>query len=266
MEPAPTWLGHRDRLRRRVEAEGLDALKPHEVLELILFQATPRADVTQLARDTVDAFGSLERVLSAGRDALMAVPGMTAGQARWIMLTGELVFAYGRVDKDELPRMWRFKDVLMFLGEHRREVDAPSTWIIYTDYENHMLGWFEIANSLCWTDPMVVQEVVRQALGLGARHAILVLFFGVEPLEVTPQETEFMVSFSRTLRALDVELLDCVLSGEAGIVSMNLTGQFDRVRLETKVEGLHERYAEEDDEESPNRRNQPCQSKESPAS
>ena len=37
--------GHRARLKRRFEQEGLDAFQPHEALELLLFHAVARRDV-----------------------------------------------------------------------------------------------------------------------------------------------------------------------------------------------------------------------------
>ena len=44
------WLGHRERLRLRAEADGLEALRPHELLELVLFYAVPRVDTADVAR------------------------------------------------------------------------------------------------------------------------------------------------------------------------------------------------------------------------
>ena len=50
-------LGHRERLRRRALLEGAEALRPHELLELLLFYAVPRRDVNDLAHALDARFG-----------------------------------------------------------------------------------------------------------------------------------------------------------------------------------------------------------------
>ncbi len=73
--------GHRARLKRRFETEGLDGFQPHEALELLLFQTVARRDVNPLAHRLIERFGSLNGVLTAGEDALFAVPGVGARTA-----------------------------------------------------------------------------------------------------------------------------------------------------------------------------------------
>ena len=48
--PRPLWEGHRQRLRQRVEREGWDALRPHEMVELVLNRAVPRQNLSDVAR------------------------------------------------------------------------------------------------------------------------------------------------------------------------------------------------------------------------
>ena len=43
-EDKPHYLGHRERLRRRLLDRGPDSLADHEVLEYLLFGARPRGD------------------------------------------------------------------------------------------------------------------------------------------------------------------------------------------------------------------------------
>ena len=68
--------GHRQRLRQRFCATGLSGFAPHEVLELMLGYAIPRQDVNPLAHTLMDTFGSLQGVLEAKPDQLLAVHGV----------------------------------------------------------------------------------------------------------------------------------------------------------------------------------------------
>ena len=58
--------GHRKRLRESyIKSNGSDALRDHQLLELLLFYAIPRRDVNPLAHRLVNRFGSLRGVLEA---------------------------------------------------------------------------------------------------------------------------------------------------------------------------------------------------------
>lgn len=41
--------GHRERLRKRFQEEGLDSFEDHQVLELLLFHVLPRGDTNPIA-------------------------------------------------------------------------------------------------------------------------------------------------------------------------------------------------------------------------
>ena len=68
--------GHRDRLRKRYEKEGLGGFAPHEVLELLLTYAIPRIDTNPIAHALIRKFGSLHRVLEATPAELQQVEGI----------------------------------------------------------------------------------------------------------------------------------------------------------------------------------------------
>lgn len=68
--------GHRERKKVQFREHGLDAFADHEVLELLLFYAIPRADTNPVAHRLLDRFGTLDAVLSAPAEELAQVEGM----------------------------------------------------------------------------------------------------------------------------------------------------------------------------------------------
>ncbi len=68
--------GHRERLRRRFDQEGLNGFAPHETLELLLTFALPRIDTNGLAHALIRRFGSLDAVLEASKAELTQVEGI----------------------------------------------------------------------------------------------------------------------------------------------------------------------------------------------
>lgn len=82
--------GHRSRMRDRFLKTGLNGFQPHEILELLLFYAIPRKNTNPIAHNLLEAFGSLEGVLSADVQALASVEGMTQNAAVFIQVLKEL--------------------------------------------------------------------------------------------------------------------------------------------------------------------------------
>jgi len=86
MSDANTHAGHRERLRKRYQNEGLTNFEPHEVLELVLYATIPRADTNSIAHALLDRFGSLSGVFDAQAEQLAQVPGMGPQSAQYLKL------------------------------------------------------------------------------------------------------------------------------------------------------------------------------------
>jgi DNA repair protein RadC len=69
-------IGHRQRLKDRFRAEGLDHFSERHVLELLLFYAIPQRDTAPVAQALLDRFDTLPQVLEAPLEELEKVPGI----------------------------------------------------------------------------------------------------------------------------------------------------------------------------------------------
>lgn len=245
----PFWDGHRERLRQRLETGGLDALRPHEVLELLLGVMMPRADMSGVSRALIDRFGRVRDVLRAERRQLEGVEGMSRRLADWLLLAGETVAAYRNIDTRRQFRIWRFADMLKYLVPLWRAVPPPQTWVIFTGRDSCVLGTFVLGDSLYIGAEEYAREILENALMLEARFAFLIGFFGIEPLELYDEEYGYLQALADMLSSIDVQLMDFVLVGEAGFVSLNMEGKFDAIRQTELEKRLRERYLSEPDEE-----------------
>lgn len=86
--------GHRERLRKRFLAQGLEPLQDHEVLELLLFYALPRRDTNGLARKLLKHFGSIAAILEAPLSELKKVGGIGDNAAVLLQLITPLARRY----------------------------------------------------------------------------------------------------------------------------------------------------------------------------
>lgn len=79
-----THQGHRQRLRDRVQKEGLENFHDHEVLEYALSFVIPYKDTNPIAHALINQFGSLTNVLEASPEELQKVDGMGEVSATFI--------------------------------------------------------------------------------------------------------------------------------------------------------------------------------------
>ena len=231
------WEGHRFRLRRRMEREGWDALKPHEMVELVLCHAVPRQNLSDVARLLVDRFGTVGGVFAATREQLMAVGGMTG------MLTGELMRAYHDLHEEGGIRLFNYRHMQAFLASRLACQDCSGLWALYVDFDFNLITYTEFDPSETWWDADNARRMLEEAVGSGARYVFLVLWTAERPAALDDMEAACLEALASTLRAADLDLVDCVVAnGDGEMYSMNRNHRMEAIRAESGCGELHERY------------------------
>ena len=239
------WEGHRQRLRQRMEREGWDALKPYEMVELVLYNAVPRQDLSDVSRLLVDRFGSVGGVFAATREQLLSVEGVTETLARWIGLTGELMRAYCDLHAQTDIRLSSYRQVRAFL-EPRLDQGDGRPWAIYADFDFNLICCAPLDGAGPWWGAANARRILTDAIDGGARYVFLVLWGGDALPALTGEDEEILDALAVTLRAAEIDLLDCLLVGGGEIYSMNTHGRMKGVRAVSGQAELHERYAGEE--------------------
>ena len=98
----PHYHGHRKRLRERFLKNGLAGFAEHEVVELLLTLAIPRADVKQPAKALLKRFGSLRGVLDATLSELRTLEVDVSLEKDDYFLAGKVNVLFGGDGKLEL--------------------------------------------------------------------------------------------------------------------------------------------------------------------
>ncbi len=110
----PHYHGHRKRLRERFLKGGFAGFAEHEVIELLLTLAIPRADVKPPAKALLGRFGSLRGVLDAPLPELRSVADVGEVAATALHLIRESATLYLQEAKE---------DALMVLPYRPERVD-----------------------------------------------------------------------------------------------------------------------------------------------
>jgi DNA repair protein RadC len=82
--------GHRERLKKRFQSEGLSSFSDIQALELLLFYALPRIDTNPLAHRLLDRFGTLSNIFEADLSDIASVEGIGEHSALLIKLLPEM--------------------------------------------------------------------------------------------------------------------------------------------------------------------------------
>lgn len=95
----PDNSGHRQRVKTAVKNNGFNHLTDERLLELILFNSIPRADVYALAKTLIKEYGSLNNVFCADFNSLCKVKGIGENTALMIISVGEV---FKRISKPNI--------------------------------------------------------------------------------------------------------------------------------------------------------------------
>ena len=237
----PLWEGHRKRLRQRMEQEGWDALRPYEMVELVLYHAVPRQDLSVVARLLVDHFGTVGGVFAATKEQLMSVRGVTENMAEWIVLTNELIHAYLDLHAQADIRLSSFQEVRAFLMPRLKQGDGRP-WVILADFDYNLIRCATLESADRWQGATNARRLLIDAIESGARFVFLVLWGGDSLPEMTGEDEEYLEALAVALHAVDIDLLDCLLVGGGRVYSMNAYGRMKGVRVVSGHEALHEDY------------------------
>jgi DNA repair protein RadC len=172
---APTHghSGHRARMRKRfLDNFGFEGFEPHEILEVLLYYAIPRADTNPLAHKLLDDFGSLASVFDAPIDALRE-SGCTESCAVFLNLVPHITRVYYDdkyknhnkiVDLDNIGEHLRMK----FIGR-----DNEVVVLLLLDAKGKELFSGVVSNGSVNSADMPIRNIVSLALRFNAARAIV---------------------------------------------------------------------------------------------
>lgn len=110
----PSHIGHRQRLKQRLHAVGVDSFLDHEFLELLLTYSIARKDTKPIAWALLKRFGSMAGVLDAPVSALTDVPGVGESTAQFLQLVRATFKRYTRARVPKRIEMKSPHDVLEY--------------------------------------------------------------------------------------------------------------------------------------------------------
>lgn len=169
----PHYAGHRQRLRERFVFGGEDAMQDYELLELLLFMAIPRRDVKPLAKELLNAFGSLPELMSAPHTALSQVDGVSENTATAIKTVSALAARMMKQELMQKPVLNNWTRLMDYCHMTMAHETKEHFRILFLNKKNEMIADEIQGSGTVDHTPAYPREIMKRALELGATALIL---------------------------------------------------------------------------------------------
>jgi DNA repair protein RadC len=187
--------GHRQRLRERFLANGLDGFHDYEVIELLLTLVTPRKDCKHAAKEAMARFKTLQGVLEAEPAELCKVDGIgpkNLFSVRLIKAVADRYLKKKLIHKDAINDSKALFDYLYHnIGDKKREFFKA----IFLNSKNQVIATNTISEGTLTASSVYPREVIQAALS----HAAAAIIFAHNHPSGDPQPSSEDVAVTRQL-------------------------------------------------------------------
>lgn len=212
--------GHRERLKKRFFAGGLDGFAPHEVLELLLTFSIPQKDVNPIAHELIHTFGSLTGVLEASAEELMHVSGIGANSAALLTLMPQLFGYYQRDGMREKPMLRNFMQAGKYCKSLFYGKKVEQFYLICLNSQGQLIAPVLLHEGTIDETVVYPRSVVEAALRHNA-HAVL-LSHNHPGGSLVPSRADYEATrlITNALSAVEICVVDHIIVGGSDITSM----------------------------------------------
>ncbi len=219
--------GHRDRLKARFRAEGLDNFTEYQVLELLLFYTIPRQDTNELAHRLIEQFGSLPQVLETSPEELKKVKGIGENAALFLNMIPAVTRYYNieRTKQTDKP-LNTIDDCGDYLQQRFKGQSNETVYLLCLDAKCKPLCCPKIGEGSVNSASVPIRRLVEVALAANATSVVLA---HNHPSGLALPSHEDVMTTRRVAAALDaveVRLADHIVVADDDFTSMLQSGYY----------------------------------------
>ena len=216
--------GHRARMRAKVMDKGASALSELEMLEMILYAASPRRDTKPLAKDLIRHFGSLPAVLRAPQEQLKALAGVgdAAASAIRVVEAVGLHLSHSTISNRQVLTSW--SAVQHYCITRLAHEPVEHFMMLCLDNRNRLIAEETLSRGTVDQTPVYVREVINTALKHHAKAVILVHNHPSGEREPSRADIDMTAELKAALALVTVTLHDHLIVAGQDVVSFKSLG------------------------------------------
>lgn len=201
-------LGHRSRVRKKFLQSFGEELHDYELLEILLFAASPRQDTKQLAKKLIEKFGDISAVVNADMLALKDVEGVGEAAITQIKIIFRIIQRVLKNSAKTKPVLNNWQAVLDYAVASLKNLNHEVFRVLFLDkkhqlIEDELLGIGE-------NDHVFVsaKTIAKKALILHAASVILLHNHPAGEAKASASDIKTTKEISYVLKNLDIKVLD----------------------------------------------------------
>lgn len=224
MRPAVLVSEERKALRDRFASAGNKAVQDHEMLELVLFRAIPRADIKLLTKELMKTFGDFNRVITASPERLLRIAGVTdivVTELKIIEAAAQRMARAKIMNRSVLSSWDALLDYCHTAMAHR---ETEQFRVLYLDRKNTLIADEAQAKGTVDHVPVYPREIAKRALELNA--SALILVHNHPSGDPTPSDSDLIMTekIQTACTALSITLHDHLIIGKSAEISFKSEG------------------------------------------
>jgi DNA repair protein RadC len=209
-----------ERPREKLLARGAAALSDAELLAILLRNGIRGHSALQLAREALQTFGSLRKLLAADRMRFCAAPGL--GLARFAELQAAV-----EISRRQLAETLRAGPSLAspratrdYLIARLRDLEHEVFCCLYLDNRHRLIEYEELFRGTIDGASVHPREVVKQALQWNCAAVIIAHNHPSGIAEPSQADERITLRVKDALALVDIRLLDHIIVGDGASVSL----------------------------------------------
>lgn len=218
----PLQAGHRERLRKKFMAAGLDSFLDHEVLEFLLTYAIPRKDTKPIAWKLLRNFGTLSNVLDASPTELMRVEGIGEQTATLIPFMRALLKRYTLSEIKSRPSGATPEAVMDYCRACLSDKKEEFLQILFLSTRHTILGSKVISTGHRDKIEVFPRDIIGEALAHKAAFIVVVHNHPSGDPEPSPEDITFTNNLTQAAFFMGLEVTDHIIVGKGKLFSFRV--------------------------------------------
>ncbi len=221
----PSYLGHRQRIREKFAAGGLDHFLDHETLELLLTYCIARRDTKPTAWALVRRFGSLSAVLDAPVEELCRIDGIGVQSAQFLKLIRAVFKKYSLEEVKQKITVRTPEQVLEYCKASLAGNADECLELIFLSVRNTIIGTEIVSQGSLDRVSVSPRKIVERALA--AKAAALILVHNHPSGDPTPSMEDVVLTkeVARAAALLGITVHDHIIIGKGAHYSLKANGK-----------------------------------------
>jgi len=210
----------RDRPREMLLDKGPEALSDAALLAIFLRTGRQGQNAIDLAREMIVKFGGLNGLMAATQEDLLGVKGIGKAKVAQIQAAMEIVKRQLRLPLEKTNIIENPRDLFEYLKVSMSNLSREEFRVLHLNRSKHLI-WEEVLfRGTVDESSVYTREVIESALRKKASALIFVHNHPTGPAKSSQEDIELTRALVNACRAVDIPVLDHVIVGNDGFLSM----------------------------------------------